>query len=53
MSIDMKKFSLAKHDPEIQELIKTTDQKILAQWTIDCLYRVFYLFEQKYPNEKF
>ena len=52
MSIDMKKFSLAKHDPEIQELIKTTDQKILAQWAIDCLYRVFYIFEQKYPNEK-
>lgn len=51
MAIDMKKFSLAKHDSEIQDLISKTDHKILAQWAIDCLNRVFYIFEEKYPNE--
>lgn len=51
MSIDMKNFSLTKHDPEIQNLISKTDQKILAQWAIDCLNRVFYIFEERYPDE--
>lgn len=48
----MKNFSLAKHDPELQELISKTDQKILAKWAIDCLNRVFYIFEERYPEEK-
>lgn len=51
MTIDMKKFSLAKHDPEIQDLISKTEHKILAQWAIDCLNRVFYIFEERYPDE--
>lgn len=51
MSMDMKKFSLAKHDLELQNLISLTDQKILAKWAIDCLNRVFYIYEEKYPNE--
>lgn len=51
MSMDMKKFSLAKHDLELQNLISLTDQKILAKWAIDCLNRVFYIYEAKYPNE--
>ena len=50
--IDMKNFSLAKHDPEIQDLISKTEQKILAQWAIDCLNRILYIFEEKYPDEK-
>ena len=50
--MDMKKFSLAKHDPVIQKLIKETDHKLLARWAIDCLNRVLYIFEQRYPDEK-
>ncbi len=52
MSMDMKNFSLTKHDPEIQDLISKTDHKVLAHWAIDCLNRVFYIFEERYPNEK-
>lgn len=51
MAMEMKKFSLAKHDPEIQDLISKTDQKVLAHWAIDCLNRVFYIFEERYPDE--
>lgn len=51
MAMDMKKFSLAKHDPEIQDLISKTNHKVLAQWAIDCLNRVFYIFEERYPDE--
>lgn len=49
--IDMNKFSLAQHDPEIQELIKTTNQKVLARWAINCLNRILYIYQDKYPNE--
>lgn len=49
--IDMTKFSLAMHDQEIQDLISKTEHKILAQWAIDCLNRIFYIFEEQYPNE--
>lgn len=51
MAMDMEKFSLTKHDSEIQDLISKTDQKILALWAIDCLNRVFYIFEERYPDE--
>lgn len=51
MAMDMKKFSLTKHDPEIQDLISKTNHKVLAQWAIDCLNRIFYIFEERYPNE--
>lgn len=47
----MTKFSLATHDQEIQDLISKTEHKILAQWAIDCLNRIFYIFEEQYPNE--
>lgn len=49
--VDMRKFSLTKHDPEIQDLISKTDHKVLAQWAIDCLNRIFYIYEERYPNE--
>lgn len=52
MAMDMKKFSLTKHDKEIQCLIAETNQKVLAKWAIDCLDRIFYIFEKRYPNEK-
>lgn len=47
----MDKFSLVQHNPEIQELIKTTDQKILARRAINCLNRILYIYQDKYPNE--
>ena len=46
--MDMKKFSLAKHDPQITKLIKDTDHKTLAIWAIDCFNRGRYLFDQDY-----
>lgn len=49
--IDMDKSSLIQHDPKIQELIKTTDQKVLARWAINCLNRILYVYQDKYPDE--
>lgn len=51
MAMDMKKFSLTEHDSEIQDLISKTNHKVLAQWSIDCLNRIFYIFEERYPLE--
>lgn len=45
------KFSLVQHDPEIQELIKTTDKKVLARWAINRLNHILYVYQDKYPNE--
>lgn len=50
--MDMKKFSLAKHDPRIVELINRTDHKILAIWAIDCFNRGRYLFNKDYPENQ-
>ncbi len=33
------------------DLVKRTDQKILAQWAIDCAERVLPYFEDKYPDD--
>lgn len=49
--MDMHQFSLAKHDPEILELLATTEHKVAAQWALDCLNRVLPVFEEKHPNE--
>ena len=46
------KFSLAHKDDEIFDLIKKTDQKILAVWAIDCAKRVLPYFEKKFPKDK-
>ena len=48
--IDMRK-SLIKHDPEIFELIKQTDQKTLAKWAIDCLNRVLFIYKERFPKD--
>ena len=50
--MDMKKFSLAKHDPQITELIKLTEHKTLAIWAIDCFNRGRYLFNKSYPENQ-
>ena len=47
----MKKFSIAHKDEEMLELVKSTDQKTLAVWAIDCAERVLPYFEEKYPND--
>lgn len=44
-----KQFSLAKKDPALEDLVRGTDQKILALWAIDCVERVLPYFEEKYP----
>lgn len=46
--MDMKRL---RHDPRLVELIKTTNQKILAIWALDCVERYMPLLEDKYPNE--
>jgi hypothetical protein len=48
----MKSYSLPKRDAKIAELIKITNHKVLAQWSIDCVERILPLFEEKYPTEK-
>ena len=52
ISIDMKKFSLVKHDPRILELISETNHKILAIWAIDFFNRGRYLFNKDYPENE-
>lgn len=46
------KFSLAKKDEEMWELIRKTDHKTLAVWAIDCAERVLPFFEEKFPNDQ-
>lgn len=45
-------FSLATYkDPAMVELVRNTDQKILAVWAIDCAERVMPYFEEQYPQD--
>lgn len=46
------KFSLARKDEAMTELVSTTDQKTLAQWAIDCAERVMPYFEEYYPQDQ-
>jgi hypothetical protein len=45
------KFSLARNDKPMEELVKGTDKKILAVWAIDCTERVLPYFEENYPDD--
>jgi hypothetical protein len=45
------KFSIAREDKEMTELIGKTDQKTLALWAIDCAERVLPFFEENYPED--
>ena len=45
------KFSIARQDAELSELIEKTDHKTLAVWAIDCARRILHFFEEKYPND--
>ncbi len=46
------KFSLARHDYEMESLVLSTDKRILAHWAIDCTLRVLNFFEDEYPKDK-
>lgn len=45
------KFKLTRNDKPMLELIHNTDQKILAEWAIDCAQRVLPYFEQEFPDD--
>lgn len=50
-SVPRKKFSLARHDGPLDELVRTTDKKILAVWAAECAERVLPYFEECYPDD--
>ena len=45
------KFSVAHKDELMLELMKKSDHKTLAVWSIDCVERVMPYFEEKYPKD--
>ena len=45
------RFSLARKDKPMEELVRETDQKTLAVWATDCAERVLPYFEEKYPKD--
>ena len=45
------KFSLARHDDEMDALVADTDHKTLAYWAKACAERVLPFFEQDYPQD--
>ncbi len=49
--MEKSKFSIARKDEEMLELVTKTDHKILALWAIDCAERVMPYFEEKYPQD--
>jgi hypothetical protein len=46
------KFSIARKDDEMLELVSTADHKTLAVWAIDCAERVLPYFEERYPQDR-
>jgi hypothetical protein len=45
------RFSLARKDEPMVELVARTDHKTLAVWAIDCVERVLPCFEERYPAD--
>ena len=45
------KFSLARKDEPMLELVGKSDHKTLAVWAIDCADRVLPYFEEKFPDD--
>ncbi len=45
------RFSLARKDESMVELVRKTDHKTLAVWAVDCVERVMPYFEEKYPED--
>lgn len=46
------KWSIARTDEGMTNLVGKTDQKILAVWAIDCAWRVLPYFEEKFPEDR-
>lgn len=46
-----KKFSLARKDKLMEDLVKGTNKKSLAVWAIDCAERVLPYFKEIYPDD--
>lgn len=45
------KFSLARHDEPMEELVRITDRKTLAIWATDCAERVLPYFHETFPDD--
>ncbi|MEJ2354272.1 MAG: hypothetical protein P8Y03_31255 [Anaerolineales bacterium] len=45
------KFSLARKDKPMLELVRKTGHKTLAVWAIDCVERVLPYFEAEFPED--
>jgi hypothetical protein len=45
------KFSIARKDETMLDLVSKTDHKTLAVWAIDCAERVMPYFEEQYPQD--
>lgn len=50
-SMKKPKFSLARKDESMAELVEKADHKTLAIWAIDCAEHVLPHFEEKYPED--
>jgi hypothetical protein len=51
LAMEKSKFSIARKDGEMLELVSKTDHKTVAHWAIDCAERVMPYFEEKYPED--
>ncbi|MEI8374467.1 MAG: putative immunity protein [Planctomycetota bacterium] len=51
MIMKTSRFSIARKDEEMLELLSKTDHKTLAVWAIDCAERVMPYFEKTYPED--
>jgi len=51
MQMERPKFSIARKDEEMLELVSKTDHKTVALWAIDCAERVMPYFEEQYPQD--
>jgi len=45
------KFSLLRHDQEMQKLVEMCDKVTLAHWAIACTNRVIHFYEVDYPDD--
>jgi hypothetical protein len=45
------KFSIARRDEAMWDLMETTDQRTLAAWAIECAERVLPYFEERFPRD--
>jgi hypothetical protein len=46
------RFSLAREDAAMTELVHATDHAVLAKWAIACAERVMPFFEERFPDDR-